>query len=281
MQKKLFKDHILFELEENDILSNLGIKVAYRKTENFLTLRKIRKNEKTTLICNTEGFEVITSNVLETEEQIISLFKALAEVLNICDDSAFMDYSYIMVYSDLIFRKESDDKYYFAVIPVDEKDYSLQRRNWEERLNEFVSEILSQQTICSTELLSFKNGILLANDKATFIKENAASLRTKAKIQSDYDLELAYNGPYGAFTFYICKESFTLGKSSDCDGVISMNSTVSRHHCTIKRSGGWTIVDQGSSNGTYINNIRLVPHQEMPIKSGDIVRISDMDFAIK
>ena len=45
------------------------------------------------------------------------------------------------------------------------------------------------------------------------------------------------------------------------DAVVSYNNMISRKHCTVmKENGIYQIEDEGSSNGTYVNGARLMPH---------------------
>ncbi|MGA2619194.1 MAG: adenylate/guanylate cyclase domain-containing protein [Thermoguttaceae bacterium] len=57
-----------------------------------------------------------------------------------------------------------------------------------------------------------------------------------------------------------------IGRGPECD-VILNEEGVSRRHALIRRAGdGWTIIDQGSRNGTYVNQRRIV---EQPLADGD------------
>jgi len=57
------------------------------------------------------------------------------------------------------------------------------------------------------------------------------------------------------------------------------NQTVSRRHAKIYRDkDGLYIVDLDSTNGTYVNDIRLEKLEPHEIKHGDYIRFSDMDF---
>ncbi len=45
---------------------------------------------------------------------------------------------------------------------------------------------------------------------------------------------------------------------------------VSRHHCLFQRSGiALTVIDLGSTNGTYLNGVRLTPHRLFTVSDGD------------
>ena len=51
--------------------------------------------------------------------------------------------------------------------------------------------------------------------------------------------------------------SIYLGRQSDC-GIVFPEMTVSRYHCLLKISlNEVTLQDLGSSNGTYLNNIKI------------------------
>lgn len=52
---------------------------------------------------------------------------------------------------------------------------------------------------------------------------------------------------------------------------------VSRRHVAIQRTEqGYEILDLGSVNGTWLNNIRLAPHKYYPLASGTHLRVGNM-----
>ncbi len=61
---------------------------------------------------------------------------------------------------------------------------------------------------------------------------------------------------------YMLNDKFevTVGRDSSCDIVIN-NVAVSRHHCTLREvKRKWTLFDEGSSNGTYVNGQKIQEH---------------------
>ena len=55
----------------------------------------------------------------------------------------------------------------------------------------------------------------------------------------------------------VSSTSITIGRSTDCDVVIS-DETVSRRHAVIQRRGSqWQIRDAGSRNGVLVNGLRI------------------------
>src|SRR5678809_1422405 len=66
------------------------------------------------------------------------------------------------------------------------------------------------------------------------------------------------------------KEEIRIGSMEDNDVVIS-DDTVSRYHCRItQEDNGYVLVDQRSTNGTFINKVRI---REAFLKPGSIVSV--------
>jgi pSer/pThr/pTyr-binding forkhead associated (FHA) protein len=51
---------------------------------------------------------------------------------------------------------------------------------------------------------------------------------------------------------------------------------VSRRHCRfVFHDDVWTLVDLNSTNGTYVNNVRV---SEVDLRAGDLIRIAGFEF---
>ena len=63
----------------------------------------------------------------------------------------------------------------------------------------------------------------------------------------------------------------TIGRSPSCEIPLSGDQLVSRRHALLRyKHGSYTIVDLGSSNGTYVNDVEL--RDEVTLRDGDIVK---------
>ena len=65
-----------------------------------------------------------------------------------------------------------------------------------------------------------------------------------------------------------------VGRDPDCEVVLAGDSTVSRVHAMLTRDGdGWSITDNGSRNGTFVNGRRLGDDQ--PLAPADRILIGN------
>src|SRR5690606_6420959 len=72
-----------------------------------------------------------------------------------------------------------------------------------------------------------------------------------------------------------------LGRHEQCDLRLPPDAeTVSRFHARfIHDEHGWQLTDLGSSWGTFLNGYQIEPHQLLPLREGDLVRISPWTFS--
>jgi len=80
----------------------------------------------------------------------------------------------------------------------------------------------------------------------------------------------------GPRRFALAKGTVTIGRSSTCDIQI-LTHFVSREHArlTVSPRGGVTVEDLGSTNGVFVNSVR-VDRQEL--HHGDVVTIGESQF---
>ena len=75
------------------------------------------------------------------------------------------------------------------------------------------------------------------------------------------------------------KLPLTIGKMEGCVDRVLGDSSVSRIHCRLqKEAGKLAIIDLGSTNGTFLNGIKLIPRQSTFIDEGDEIRIGRVCF---
>jgi pSer/pThr/pTyr-binding forkhead associated (FHA) protein len=77
----------------------------------------------------------------------------------------------------------------------------------------------------------------------------------------------------------IAKDEFLIGRGADCDLRLH-TAAVSRHHCLLRqRAGELTVLDLGSSNGTFVNDQRV--RSQSLVRNGDCLRVGTFDFLVE
>ena len=76
----------------------------------------------------------------------------------------------------------------------------------------------------------------------------------------------------------MCALPATLGRDSHEAAVVLDDPNVSRLHARIEVAGNeWVIVDLGSTNGTYINDVARGRITRSPLRDGDVVIVGEPD----
>ncbi len=79
------------------------------------------------------------------------------------------------------------------------------------------------------------------------------------------------------------EEGLTIGRHEKCELRLPPDAEqVSRQHARFgfEESQGWSITDLGSRWGTFLNGVRLPAQQAMPVREGDLIRITPWTFAV-
>jgi pSer/pThr/pTyr-binding forkhead associated (FHA) protein len=76
-------------------------------------------------------------------------------------------------------------------------------------------------------------------------------------------------------SFELAGERYTIGRSEECDICIP-DPTMSGRHCTLTRDqdGGYTVSDEGSTNGTRINGVRI---DSQKLSHSDILQVGGVE----
>ncbi len=78
-------------------------------------------------------------------------------------------------------------------------------------------------------------------------------------------------------TFKIGKDEITIGRLKSCDIHIN-NPAVSKHHTRIiKKQGNYLIEDLKSTNGTYLNTVRIISRY---LKDSDVINIGKYTLVV-
>ena len=75
-------------------------------------------------------------------------------------------------------------------------------------------------------------------------------------------------------------DGLTIGRGGDIDvSALPGSKYASRIHATFMHDeDGWSIRDEGSTNFTYVNSVKLAPGEKRRLKNGDLVSLGYMGF---
>ncbi len=82
--------------------------------------------------------------------------------------------------------------------------------------------------------------------------------------------------------FLLDKDLITIGRQSPADGIfpdidltdVDIDAYISRRHARIiRKDDGFIFEDVGSSNGSFINNVRIAQGVQQFLNEGDTVRL--------
>jgi hypothetical protein len=82
--------------------------------------------------------------------------------------------------------------------------------------------------------------------------------------------------------FYLDKDVITIGRQSPADGIfpdidlteVDVEAYISRRHARIlRKDDGFIFEDMGSSNGSFINNVRVTQGVQQFLNEGDMLRL--------
>ena len=100
------------------------------------------------------------------------------------------------------------------------------------------------------------------------------------------DLQLkTIHGPENLNLALHGEQPITIGRRPEHALVLATGATVSRDHAVltshlIGNERKWSLLDNGSRHGTFLNGVRLEPNRGVPIRAGDLIVIEPFTFQV-
>jgi two-component system, cell cycle response regulator len=118
--------------------------------------------------------------------------------------------------------------------------------------------------------------MILAREAATTLADTPRSCPQppRSALNRQACLVMIYpTGPGAGTRHLLDRRTVLLGRAEDCDIPIR-DCTTSRKHCRVEHhNDAYQVVDLGSTNGTYVNDARVL--ESSPLKDGDYVRVGN------
>jgi pSer/pThr/pTyr-binding forkhead associated (FHA) protein len=91
---------------------------------------------------------------------------------------------------------------------------------------------------------------------------------------------LPQSGPLAGKRYPLKKDLISVGRHDSNDCTLPY-AGVSRRHAEIRHQGGeWLIVDLESTNGTFVNGVRIPAYEPHPLRDGDRIRLGRAEILV-
>ena len=121
------------------------------------------------------------------------------------------------------------------------------------------------------ENFSFDTDNLSDEDATVLLTSSAAEYIVLKSVNHEQNILVAPN-----------KYPYVIGKSKRSSDYKVSSNVVSRVHARLNcEMGVFTIEDLNSTNGTFVNDERLKPHEIKEIEKGDVIKLADLEFSVE
>jgi pSer/pThr/pTyr-binding forkhead associated (FHA) protein len=130
-------------------------------------------------------------------------------------------------------------------------------------------------------------GALFCEECGSKLEGNSALLEASGEVSS----QLVLAASDGNRLEIPAKDDIIIGREDPISDIFpdldltdlgGMDKGVSRKHAVIHRAGkDYTVEDMGSTNGTYVNKKKIMPHAPQAIKPGDELRFGKLSLSVQ
>ncbi|MGM9972543.1 MAG: FHA domain-containing protein [Clostridiaceae bacterium] len=283
-----------YVLADNSSFMSTEYKVLQNQGNGFVKCMKMSYNGKTMVYYLTSGQKSLAAMLpaLDGDSFLTIVGNLFSKIID-AKNNGFLSCENIDIAFEKVFVDPATYKVSLIYLPVRFRlfvDYFAFENQLRTSLIKLINSIEGLSSPKTQELaVNLGSGTLSLEDIYSRIKSGAASQRgtSSTKEQGSYDRKnskmtiISMNAPIHV-ELEVNKDRYVIGKNvSGVHGAITFNKAISRVHCQIDRhDGGYTITDLGSSNGTFVNKVRLAANRPHPLKNGDVIRLANSDFQV-
>ena len=157
--------------------------------------------------------------------------------------------------------------------------YYLKKEKEEEiDADEYMKEF--EQKIFETKI-SDTNGGFSAGETAYHKPKLSRKFEPDIKVKEEYKLVPLNDGMLEPIVIDTKKEELVIGRGKNNTDYRLDKEQISRVHARILiRNNNIFIEDKNSTNGTFVNSVKLKANEEFKVKAGDIVRLANEEFFV-
>ena len=273
-------------LAYDSYFSSMDYKVLQSQNSgNLIRCVKMLYNGKIELYYITEGLcsvarllSKMTPDMLV--DILVNVFESVLEVKN----NGFLHCQNVAISWDKIYMDLATRKVKLVYFPVKEMIKLVNRIGIpsNEQLDRLAVD-LTNGMLTMEDLYRNYKGAKLPRTVVTKADAGSQNKKTSSEDSSENSvLRLVSVNTPEPFEAVLDQPNMMLGrKRGAVDILVPFNRMIGRIHCRIvNQDGMYSIEDQGSVNGTYVNGVRIEPYKSTVIKKGDIIRLADSGFRL-
>lgn len=288
--------YIGYLIEDNSLFYNTVYQIIQKDvSKDFVKCYKTIQNGHVKLIYDIEGYRLFSSvaNVIE-ESSFFELIYKLILSLEKIKTNGFISLEAIDASVNRIFIDMKTMGIKFICVPISTNTVWQEQNTYEQGLLNVIADIISGSVYIGNYYMlqlmeDCKSGQFLLDDICNFMYsgrygnwQNIIGNSYVNDVSDIHAIKLCGEEESQGSEIIVNKSNFIIGKdASKCSYAISTSNNVSRRHCVISEEyDRWYIEDLQSTNGTYLNDVRIRSGQRMPIKSGDKIVIADRHYIV-
>ncbi len=288
--------YIGYLIEDNSLFYNTVYQIMQKDiSKDFVKCYKTVQNGHIKLIYDIEGYRLFSSvaNMID-ENSFFQLIYKLILSLEKIKTNGFISLETIDASVNRIFGEMKTMSIKFICVPVSTNTAWQEQNMYEHGLLNVIADIISQSVYIGNYYMlqlmeDCRSGQFLPEDICNFMYsgkygdwQNIMGSSYVNETSGIHAIKLCGVEESHGSEIIINKNNFIIGKdAAQCSYAISASNNVSRKHCVISEEyDRWYIEDLESTNGTYLNDVRIRSGQRMPIKSGDKIVIADRHYIV-
>lgn len=292
MRKERTEQYVAIWPDNNDDFFLPGFKILNKQQgKGLLPAMRVFHNGQMKLIYRTEACVSLNEWMKKKEkDKVRQVVKRLTDTVLAMKTNGFLQAANLVLEPEMVFIDESSYQTYMIVLPLGNR---AGQQGWEKKYVDLLR-LISRETGEKMDFLELDNvsaeyiARSLEFEGVEKKKENFSDGKIRGVKKQDTPrghetliLEYVEGGLLRQLT--VNSEEYVIGKSPlMANGVIGGISTISRKHCKIIRTDmGFQVMDLGSLNGTYVNQIKVREGEKAALKAGDVLRLAKLDLRVR
>lgn len=278
------REDCLFVSPEGRAINETDYKVMQNSCRDYLVrCQKLKVNGEDELCYLTEDL-ISLKELLQKREyhSAAACICGIADAVGHVQLNGFLNIRNLISDANMIFSSGSSVR--LAYMPCISPLHIDEEHFWKSICTSIMNNAVScEATAIAREMRELSAGAELSGDIIRARLLPLCGTREECETNPSRSARMVTRNGADIFTLEIDRGHYVIGKNPEqADGVIDFNNTVSRKHCCIDSfDDHYSVTDLGSSNGTYVNEVRAEADVPVRIDDGDVIRLANCTFVFR